>query len=155
MEYRSILNAAMSAGSKIIPQKNSAPLSLGIFAGVVLGATAIGVGAMVFFFNPSTHGFYPVCMFHAVTGLNCPGCGATRALYALLHGNFPIALKDNALFVLLLPVLAVWSARFILQKMRGRPATFDIPPAFLWTLLAVAVVFTVIRNVPGFEWLSP
>ena len=78
----------MRAESKIIPQKKSATLSPGIFAGVVLGATAIGVGAMVFFFNPSTHGFYPVCLFHSLTGLNCPGCGMTRALYALLHGNF-------------------------------------------------------------------
>ena len=89
----------MRAESKIIPQKNSAPLSPGIFAGIVLGATAVGAGAMVFFFNPSTHGFYPVCMFHALTGLNCPGCGTTRALYALLHGNLLLALKDNALFI--------------------------------------------------------
>ncbi len=68
--------------------------------------TAIGVGAVVFFFDPRTHGFYPVCLFHALTGLNCPGCGMTRALYALLHGNLRLALKDNALFVVTLAVLA-------------------------------------------------
>ena len=55
----------MRAETKIIPPKISAPLSPGIFAGIVLGATAFGVGATVFFFNPSRHGFYPVCTFHA------------------------------------------------------------------------------------------
>lgn len=145
----------MRAESKIIPQKNSAPLSPGFLAGVVLAVTTIGVGAMVFFFNPSTHGFYPVCMFHSLTGLNCPGCGMTRALYALLHGNLMLALKDNALFVALLAALAVWSARFAVRKMGGQPVTLKIPPRFLWVLLVVAVVFAVARNLPGFEWLSP
>src|SRR5271155_5532313 len=117
----------MSAESKIRPQKTSAPTYSGLFAGVVLGATAIGVGAMVFFFNPSTHGFYPVCLFHVLTGLNCPGCGATRALYALLHGNLRLAVKDNVLFVVLLAVLAVWTARVVFRKLKKQPATFNMP----------------------------
>jgi ethanolamine transporter EutH len=140
---------------KIIPPKITGQPSPGLFAGVVMGATAIGVGAMVFFFNPSTHSFFPTCLFHKLTGLNCPGCGMTRALYALLHGNVPLALKDNALFILLLAVLAVRGARFILRKMRNQPAAFNVPPKFLWALMAVAVVFAVLRNLRGFEWLSP
>jgi Protein of unknown function (DUF2752) len=145
----------MHTGSKNIPPKISAPLSPGIFAGIVLGATAIGAGAVVFFFNPSTHGFYPVCTFHALTGLNCPGCGMTRALYALLHGNFPAALKDNALLVLALLVLAVKGGYFILRKLKNQPAMFNLSPKLLWLLLALAVAFAVVRNLPGFEWLSP
>jgi hypothetical protein len=145
----------MQAESKFIPGKKSAPLSPGIFAGIVLGATAISVGAIVFFFNPSTHGFYPVCLFHSLTGLNCPGCGMTRALYALLHGQIRLALKDNALFVLALVALAVWSARLLLRKMQNRPVQFSVMPKILWFLLGLAFAFTVIRNLPGFEWLSP
>jgi hypothetical protein len=145
----------MRAESKIIPQKTSAPLPLGIFAGVVLGATVVGAGALVFFFNPSTHGFYPVCLFHSLTGLNCPGCGATRALYALLHGNVRLAVKDNALFLLALVALAVWGARFLLRKLKNQPATFNVSPKVLWPLLGIGLVFAVVRNLPGFEWLSP
>jgi hypothetical protein len=145
----------MHTGSKIILQKNSALRSPGIFAGVVLGATGVGVGAVVFFFNPGTHGFYPVCLFHALTGLNCPGCGMTRALYALLHGNLRLALKDNALFVVTLGGLAAWGARLIFRKSKNQPATFNVPPKFIWVFLAVAFVFAVLRNLPGFEWLSP
>jgi hypothetical protein len=145
----------MHTGSKIILQKKSAPLSPGIFAGIVLGATAAGVGAVVFFFDPSTHGFYPVCLFHALTGLNCPGCGMTRALYALVHGNLRPALKDNALFVGMLAALAVWGARYIYRKSKKQPATFNVPPKLLWMFLVVAFVFAVLRNLPEFEWLSP
>jgi hypothetical protein len=145
----------MSAGSKTIPPKISPPWSLGIFAGVVLGATAIGIGATVFFFNPGTHNFYPVCVFHALTGLNCPGCGMTRALYALLHGNVRLALKDNALFMLTLAALAVWTARFAVLKMRNQPAALKMPPKLLWTFLVAAFLFAALRNLPGFEWLSP
>ena len=145
----------MHAGSKIISQKTSTPISPGIFAVIVLGLTAIGVGAMVFFFNPSTHGFYPVCLFHAMTGLNCPGCGMTRSLYALLHGNFLLALKDNALFVLLVMAIGITSAYFIFQKLKNQPAVFKVSPKFLWPFLIIALVFAVARNLPGFEWLSP
>ena len=126
-----------------------------MFAGILLGVAAVGVGAMVFFFDPGTHPFYPVCLFHAVTGLNCPGCGMTRALSALLHGNFLLALKDNALFVLPLVGLAIWGGRLAMRKIRNQPVTFTVPPKILWTFLTIALVFAVLRNLPGFEWLSP
>ncbi len=145
----------MPAESKIIPPKISAPLSVGMFAAVLLGATAVGAGVMVFLFNPSTHSFYPVCLFHALTGLNCPGCGATRALYALLHGNVRLALKDNVLFVLALTITAGWGVYFICRKLKNQPASAKLPLKSLWAILIVAFVFTVVRNLPGFEWLSP
>jgi hypothetical protein len=135
--------------------KSAAPTPPAIFAGIVLLAVILGAGAMVYFFNPSTHGFFPTCMFHAATGLYCPGCGATRALYALLHGDFLLALKDNALFMATLAVLAVWSGRFILRKLKNQPATFKLSPKFLWGFLAVAGVFVVLRNSPGFSFLAP
>ena len=104
------------AGTQAVPPKikNTAPLAL--FAGAV-AAFVIGCGLVfIYFFNPSTHGFYPTCLFHQLTGLNCPGCGSTRGLYALLHGNFLIALRDNALFVLSLAGGAIWGARFLIRK---------------------------------------
>lgn len=127
----------------------------GLFAGIVLGAAALGVGAVIFFFNPTTHAFYPVCKFHQLTGLNCPGCGATRALYALLHGNFLTALRDNALFVFALAAGLVYGMWFMVRKFRGRPGSEIFPAKFLWPALAVALVFTVLRNLPAFAFLSP
>jgi Protein of unknown function (DUF2752) len=138
-----------------VPPKISTPPSLKLFAGALLGATALGAGAILYFFNPSTHGFYPVCEFHELTGLNCPGCGGTRAAYQLLHGHILQALHDNALFVLLLPAMAGRGAWLAIRKIYNRPGPEFLTPKLLWTLLVVAVVFTVIRNLPLFSWLSP
>ena len=137
------------------PPKISPPLSPTRFAGIILAVTALGVGATVFFFNPVTHGFYPVCAFHKLTGWNCPGCGATRALYALLHGNFSAALRDNALFLFALTTLALRTGWFVVKKNRGQTAGEFFPTKFLWPLLVIALVFTVLRNLPAFAFLAP
>ncbi len=37
----------------------------------------------------------PKCPFKLITGLDCPGCGIQRALYALMHGEITQAIKYN------------------------------------------------------------
>jgi Protein of unknown function (DUF2752) len=147
----------MRAASQAVPPKikNAAQPSLAIFAGAILGMAIVGVGAFVFFFNPSTSGFYPVCLFHQLTGLNCPGCGATRALYALLHGNLLLALKDNSLFIFTTAFLAARGAWFAAKHFSGKPAGRFLSPKMLWAFLIVSGVFTVLRNFPAFSFLSP
>ena len=145
----------MRADSPSVPPKLAAPLPLAFFTAVVLVVAALGSGAVLFFFDPAKHGFYPICLFHSLTGLNCPGCGATRAAYQLLHGHLLRALHDNALFVLMLTALTAQSAWFVMQKIRNRPAAFIVSPIMLWALLIVVFVFTGLRNLPSFSWLSP
>ena len=145
----------MRAESQSAPPKITAPLSLASFAVVVLVAGALGSGAILFFFDPAKHGFYPICLFHSLTGWNCPGCGATRAAYQLLHGHLLRALHNNALFVLMLAGLAARSAWLVMQKIRNRPAAFVAPPKALWAFLVITLVFTTLRNLPAFAWLSP
>jgi len=125
------------------------------FASIVLTLSALGVAAVIFFFNPATHHFYPACQFHRLTGLNCPGCGMTRAFYALLHGRFSAALRDNALFVFALGTLAIRGGWFGWNKFRGRANGEFFPVKFLWPLLVVALLFTVLRNLPAFAFLAP
>lgn len=138
---------------------NSAPPKINSgnarFAGIFLAATALGIAAMVSFFNPATHNFYPVCQFHRLTGLNCPGCGTTRALYALLHGKLLTALRDNALFALILVIFTIRTTWFSLKKLRGKANGEFFLAKFLWPLLILALVFTVLRNLPAFAFLSP
>jgi hypothetical protein len=119
------------------------------------GVMAVGVGATLFFFNPSKYHIYPVCEFHQLTGLNCPGCGATRALYALLHGDFATALHDNALLLLLMAAAAGRGLWLAVEKYRGRPAGDFYPRHSLWVLLTLALVFGVVRNLPWFSFLAP
>ena len=41
--------------------------------------------------------FAPVCPFHALTGVPCPGCGSTRAVLALFRGDVAAAFGFNPL----------------------------------------------------------
>ena len=125
------------------------------FAGVVVAATVLGIAAVVFFFDPATHKIYPACQFHRLTGLNCPGCGMTRAFYTLLHINFSVALRNNALFVFAVMGLAIRGAWFGVKIFRGQTTGEYFPVKWLWPLLAVALMFAVLRNLPGFAFLSP
>lgn len=143
------------APSPVLPPRIKSPASPGFFVGTVLAMTVLACAAVVFFFNPVAYGFYPVCQFHRLTGLNCPGCGATRALYALLHGHPGMALRDNALFVVLFISTAVRSAWFFAMKSSGRPVGQFFPMRWLWPLLAITAVFAVLRNLPAFSFLSP
>jgi hypothetical protein len=145
----------MHAEPQTAPPKITAPPSFAFFAGVVIAATVLGSGAVLFYFNPSTHGFYPVCLFHQLTGLNCPGCGGTRAAYQLLHGHLLSALRDNALFILALVALMARGVWFAARKMCHQPATLAVPPKALWALLVIAIVFSILRNLPVFSFLSP
>ncbi len=120
----------------------------------LLGLAAAAAGAIVFFFNPASSGFYPACQFHRLTGLNCPGCGGTRAVYALLHGHFSTALHDNALFVTGTCFTALRGGWWWWKKRRGQAVEF-FPSKFLLPLLVVTIVFTVLRNLPAFAFLSP
>jgi Protein of unknown function (DUF2752) len=145
----------MRAEPQNAPPKITAPPSLVFFTGTVLAATVLGSGAVLFFFNPGTHGFYPVCLFHKLTGLNCPGCGGTRAAYQLLHGHLLNALRDNALFILTLAGLMGRGLWFMARRARHQPATLAVPPKALWALLVIAIAFGVLRNLPAFSFLSP
>jgi hypothetical protein len=145
----------MRAEPRVTPPKITTPPALTLFAVVVMGVTIVGAGALLYFFNPSTHGFYPVCKFHQLTGLNCPGCGGTRAVYQLLHGRVLQALHDNALVILALVALAGRGAWFAARKRRNQPVAPFVPPEGLWAFFVIAILFTVLRNLPAFSWLSP
>src|ERR1035438_1401565 len=145
----------MRAESQSAPPKIAASQSLAFFTVVVLVVAALGSGAVLFFFDPAKHGFYPICLFHSLTGLNCPGCGATRAAHQLLHGHLLGALHDNALFVLTLTALTAQGAWLGMKKTQNRPVAFIVSPMMLWAFLVAVFVFTGLRNLPAFAWLSP
>jgi hypothetical protein len=148
---------ARSANSQAVPPKlrRAGWSPSAFFSGAVLLLVALGGGLVVYTFDPSQTSFYPGCAFHRLTGLNCPGCGSTRAVYALLHGRWLVALHDNALFIATLVALMIRAGWLLVRRWRNLPPASLMPTRGLLPWLVIAVVFGVVRNFPAFAFLSP
>jgi hypothetical protein len=112
---------------------------------VVVAAAGCAALAVVGLVDPSRHTITPPCPLKALTGLDCPLCGATRATHALVHGHLITALDFNALYVVALPLVGVL---MLVWLVRGRVPDRLRSGVFLWSLLAVATLFAVLRNLP-------
>lgn len=122
-------------------------------APVSIAALAAAAGVLLYVRDPRTATYLP-CPIHAITGLWCPGCGATRAFGDLVRGDLHSAVSTNTVAILLLIVgIAVWG-RWVLARARG--STFPAPPSWvIASSIVVVAVFTVARNLPAGSWLAP
>lgn len=113
----------------------------------VCAGVALAVAGVLYRFPPEQHSFYPQCpVFHYLHVL-CPGCGATRALAALLHLRWEAALQYNALVVVLLPFVMVYFAAAYWRACTHEDFAWPRVPAFAAAAgLAAALVFGVVRN---------
>jgi hypothetical protein len=122
-----------------------------------LGAAAAALVATgyVAAVDPNVAGHYPTCPFLALTGWYCPGCGALRAVHALAHGDLMRALARNPFAVVALGYAVVSWVLWLDRTARGRPRRWLAPPGVLYGALAAILIFWVLRNLPGWTWLSP
>ena len=111
---------------------------------------ALAGGSALYLVDPARHEVYP-CLFHATTGLQCPGCGGLRATHQLLHGQLAAAWTLNPLSVLLVPFYVVLACHVGLGLIRGHGLRFATPrPAVIWLGLGAIILFGVLRNLPWF-----
>jgi hypothetical protein len=112
-------------------------------------ACALLFCSALFLDPPGAAGFWPACPIHQLFGIDCPGCGATRALGSLMHGHLREALRFNALFVLLLPFASTGAALCYRRALEPGSFRWPNPPRFAtYAACAIALVFTVARNLP-------
>lgn len=99
----------------------------------------------------------PDCLILKYTGFYCAGCGTQHMALALLHGDFRDALGQNLFMLVFLPLTGVYivaeAARYLLGRGPLYRSKAFVP--VLCGVLVLAAVFTVLRNMPGFQWLAP
>ncbi|MBI5387573.1 MAG: DUF2752 domain-containing protein [Verrucomicrobia bacterium] len=121
-------------------------------------AAALAGTALLYFVPPGSVAFYPRCLFHQMTGLNCPGCGGLRAAHQLLHGHLREAFALNPLLFVVMPVFAWVGFSWLWLQWKGRelPHPFQ-RPVWIWTLAAAVIGFGIVRNLPihPFAALAP
>lgn len=118
----------------------------------ITAGTLLLCATVLYNFAPAEHAFYPRCVFHALTGLECPGCGGTRALYCLLHFHLAEALHYNALVTLLSPLALGWFVFWYFRVcISGRPPAFSLPRPAVVFLYVLVLLFGITRNLPYFS----
>jgi hypothetical protein len=124
--------------------------------GVVLLWLTIVAGAVcLFVLQPGNSRFLPVCPFRALTGFTCPGCGSTRGMHQLLHGNVGAAFELNPLLLLALPILLYALLLYSYRVMSGQPLQRNrLAPKYIYTIFGVILFFWIFRNTPLYPFVS-
>lgn len=88
------------------------------------------------------------CVMLRVSGLYCPGCGGTRAVVAMLKGDFvhsvlyhPAVLYGTTLF------LVYFVSQTLMRITKGKVKGLSMKPLYLYILLAIIGVNFIVRNV--------
>lgn len=105
------------------------------------------IATVLLFFPPTRYSFYPQCPVYGYLHLQCPGCGTTRALAALLRGHIVEALRLNALTTILMPPATIYATLCYRRYLQRKPLHLPHPPnVAIYSALAVALIFAVVRN---------
>lgn len=96
-----------------------------------LTAPLLAVAGIFALTSPGSQGT-TLCPFALVTGTACPGCGMTRALGALLRGDFRLAFDYHPLVMLIaVQALAGWGWLMLRRRHRAGPLPSSLIPAIL------------------------
>lgn len=114
---------------------------------LAIGLSAVAAVALVFYgLNDPAGGHAPRCVLKALTGYDCPGCGAQRALHAVLHGDFVAAWGYNPILFFLVPLGALYAVAESFPDRLPRLRRVLIRPVVIMLVAAVIIAWWIIRN---------
>jgi hypothetical protein len=125
-------------------------------AATALAAAGAGVWLLRRFDPNAPDSPLPGCLFFHLTGLYCPGCGSTRALHGLVHGDLGQLLAMNPLLAVVIPALPLLVAHGMGYRLPLSKRAIDVLlSAKFW--LSLILGYWVARNLPWppFDWLAP
>ena len=87
------------------------------------------------------------CIFHTVTGLDCPACGITHMFTALLRLDFSGAWRANPVILCMLPIFIIVTARMTKVYIKtGKSMPEKWVTVTIWLLIVLLLAFGIIRN---------
>ena len=121
---------------------------------LIAAAVFLGLGALLAFV---LFIWQPPCLILRATGFYCVGCGGQRMFSAILQGDLPAAFRWNPFLFCFLPLLIIYMVWEALRFVRGKSPLYKRKPVVTaGSVIAVlALIFTVLRNLPVFAFLAP
>ena len=94
------------------------------------------------------------CPMFEVTGLSCPGCGATRCICSIFTLRFLAAIEYNfAVFIIFFYLTGVYIYCF--YKVLKFNKFIKLQSRAIWACGILIIVFGLIRNFPFYPWHLP
>lgn len=126
-----------------IPKKS---IRVGIVVAILFLVLA---GSVFLYYHSPEEKVWLVCLVKKFTGLYCPGCGAGRACYSILHGHFYQAFRYNSLLIILLPFLGIYYVLCGVEWVvcgRERISRY-IPQWIPYVVLIIVLLYGIVRNI--------
>ncbi len=114
---------------------------------IVAIALLLGAMALYFLFDPTYSVVAPKCLFHLLTGYDCPSCGVQRVIHALLHLEVERAFWLNPFLFVVAPyiVLLIVTA-FFRGGVFGRVRQYVQHRVVVYSYIALYFIWWVVRN---------
>lgn len=112
-------------------------------------------GTLFLYYHNPEGGLKLACPIRFFTGYYCPGCGAGRACYALLHRQLYQAFRYNPLLVIVLPWLIMYYAVCGIQWLiYGKEnVSIHIPERIPVVILVIFLIYGVVRNIEVYPFI--
>jgi len=109
----------------------------------------------VYFYLGTRINFSIPCLFHSFTHLYCPGCGMTRAVFSLISLDFVQAFFYNPFVYVLVFIIFYSFGMELYYLVKKKMKNVVYPKKLMYVLLVLLLIFGVLRNIPGWEFLLP
>lgn len=103
----------------------------------------------VWLVDPNEAVWMPKCALKLLTGYDCPGCGATRALHAALHGDLTAAIRYNFFLVAGLgyAILAAAASWLPVSRRHERLRRAVLGRTAGWVYITLFFAWWIVRNI--------
>ena len=118
-----------------------------VTASCVAAVTIIAFLAWYYYRVDPSEGGGIKCMFKLLTGYDCPGCGAQRALHAMLHGDIAAAWHFNPMIFFAIPLALYYLVVEGFRNRWPRIHSVSVRPAAIITIFFIIIAYWIGRNI--------
>lgn len=109
----------------------------------------IFIAIIFYLFDPLKAAIFPSCPFLSLTGWQCPGCGAQRALHHIANGEVAVAYGYNPLLVISIPYIVLYYVLRLMQKSKiwaRKTLNLLYHGRAVYVILFIVISFFILRN---------